>query len=115
MKCGFLFSWILLAGLPWAVAAPDTPVLTFAVEDYPPFEYEEDGEAKGINVEVLIKALEEALRSAAKKKFGNQVDIDFTVDRDRIAQMAEDYDAVLVAAGAIRRYTLKAVPPAATP
>jgi N utilization substance protein A len=31
---------------------------------------------KGINVEVLIKALEEALRSAAKKKFGNKVDIE---------------------------------------
>ena len=31
---------------------------------------------KGINVEVLIRALEEALRSAAKKKFGNKVDIE---------------------------------------
>ena len=31
---------------------------------------------KGINVEVLITALEEALRSAAKKKFGNKVDIE---------------------------------------
>ncbi len=31
---------------------------------------------KGINVEVLIKALEEALKSAAKKKFGNKVDIE---------------------------------------
>jgi N utilization substance protein A len=31
---------------------------------------------KGINREVLIKALEEALRSAAKKKFGSKVDIE---------------------------------------
>jgi N utilization substance protein A len=31
---------------------------------------------KGINVEVLIKALEEALRSAAKKKFGSKIDIE---------------------------------------
>jgi N utilization substance protein A len=31
---------------------------------------------KGINREVLIKALEEALRSAAKKKFGTKVDIE---------------------------------------
>ncbi len=31
---------------------------------------------KGINREVLIKALEEALRSAAKKKYGNKVDIE---------------------------------------
>ena len=31
---------------------------------------------KGINREVLIKALEEALRFAAKKKFGNKVDIE---------------------------------------
>ena len=31
---------------------------------------------KGIEREVLIKALEEALRSAAKKKFGNKVDIE---------------------------------------
>ena len=31
---------------------------------------------KGINREVLIKALEEALESAARKKFGTKVDIE---------------------------------------
>ena len=31
---------------------------------------------KGIDREVLIKALEEALRSAARKKFGNKIDIE---------------------------------------
>ena len=31
---------------------------------------------KGIDVQILIKALEEALRSAAKKKYGNKVDIE---------------------------------------
>ncbi len=31
---------------------------------------------KGINRDILIKALEEALRSAAKKKFGNKIDIE---------------------------------------
>ena len=31
---------------------------------------------KGIDREVLIKALEEALRSAARKKFGNKLDIE---------------------------------------
>ena len=31
---------------------------------------------KGINKEVLIKALEEALKSAARKKFGNKMDIE---------------------------------------
>lgn len=31
---------------------------------------------KGIDVEILIRALEEALRSAARKKFGSKVDIE---------------------------------------
>jgi N utilization substance protein A len=31
---------------------------------------------KGISREVLIKALEEALKSAARKKFGNKMDIE---------------------------------------
>ncbi|UCF95612.1 MAG: transcription termination/antitermination protein NusA, partial [Desulfobacterales bacterium] len=31
---------------------------------------------KGIDREVLIKALEEALKSAARKKFGNKMDIE---------------------------------------
>jgi hypothetical protein len=31
---------------------------------------------KGIEFNVLVKALEEALRSAAKKKFGNKIDIE---------------------------------------
>ena len=31
---------------------------------------------RGIDREVLIKALEEALRSAARKKFGNKLDIE---------------------------------------
>ena len=31
---------------------------------------------KGIDRDVLIRALEEALRSAARKKFGNQIDIE---------------------------------------
>jgi N utilization substance protein A len=31
---------------------------------------------KGIDAQILIKALEEALRSAAKKKYGNKVDIE---------------------------------------
>lgn len=31
---------------------------------------------KGINKEVLINALEEALKSAARKKFGNKMDIE---------------------------------------
>ncbi len=30
----------------------------FAMEDYPPFEYEEDGEAKGINVEVSTRIMD---------------------------------------------------------
>jgi N utilization substance protein A len=35
---------------------------------------------KGIDREVLIKALEEALKSAARKKFGNKVDIEVQYD-----------------------------------
>ena len=31
---------------------------------------------KGIDREVLIRALEEALKSAARKKFGNKMDIE---------------------------------------
>jgi N utilization substance protein A len=31
---------------------------------------------KGIDFHVLVKALEEALRSAARKKFGNKIDIE---------------------------------------
>ena len=31
---------------------------------------------KGIDREILIKALEEALKSAARKKYGNKIDIE---------------------------------------
>ena len=37
---------------------------------------------KGIDREVLIKALEEALKSAARKKFGNQMDIEVQYNDD---------------------------------
>ena len=37
---------------------------------------------KGIDREVLIKALEEALKSAARKKFGNQMDIEVQYNND---------------------------------
>jgi N utilization substance protein A len=37
---------------------------------------------KGIDREVLIKALEEALKSAAKKKFGNKMDIEVQYNND---------------------------------
>lgn len=37
---------------------------------------EQVGRDKGIDTNVLVSALEEALRSAAKKKFGSKIDID---------------------------------------
>ena len=37
---------------------------------------------KGIDSEILIKALEEALRSAAKKKFGNRIDIEVQYNKE---------------------------------
>jgi N utilization substance protein A len=37
---------------------------------------------KGIEFNVLVKALEEALRSAAKKKFGNKIDIEIKYNED---------------------------------
>ena len=37
---------------------------------------------KGIDREVLIKALEEALKSAARKKFGNKMDIEVQYNND---------------------------------
>ncbi|MBW1695176.1 MAG: transcription termination/antitermination protein NusA [Deltaproteobacteria bacterium] len=37
---------------------------------------------KGIDREVLIKALEEALKSAARKKYGNKIDIEVQYDDD---------------------------------
>ena len=37
---------------------------------------------KGINRDVLIKALEEALKSAARKKFGSKMDVEVQYNED---------------------------------
>ena len=37
---------------------------------------------KGIDSEVLVRTLEEALKSAAKKKFGNKIDIEVKYNED---------------------------------
>ncbi|MBT7068133.1 MAG: transporter substrate-binding domain-containing protein, partial [Verrucomicrobia bacterium] len=54
---GFLLAVGSLAAVTLAQAAPARP-FRFAMEDYPPFEYEENGQPVGINVEVTTRIMQ---------------------------------------------------------